>query len=79
MTLTQIRDLFSRNLSANRIERALTTLATHNFATIARAATNGRPVEIWRACSTTETINTTKGVPHHRSKGLWSFKSFMSS
>jgi hypothetical protein len=60
MTRTQIRDLFGRNLSANRIERALTTLASHNFATITRAATAGRPAEIWRACRTTETTLTTK-------------------
>jgi Protein of unknown function (DUF3987) len=62
LTRTQIRDLFARNLSANRIERALTTLATHNFATIGRSNTGGRPAEIWRASSTTETTNTTKGV-----------------
>jgi hypothetical protein len=57
LTRTQIRDLFSRHLSTNRIERALTTLATHGFATIERATTAGRPAEIWRA-----------GVRHKRPK-----------
>jgi hypothetical protein len=61
LTRTQIRDLFSRNLTANRIERALTTLATHSLAIIGHTSTAGRPAEIWRACRTTETTNTTKG------------------
>ena len=60
MTRTEIRDLFSRNLSANRIERALATLATHNLATLRHATTAGRPAEIWRVGGTT-TTETTKG------------------
>ena len=61
LTRTQIRDLFARNLSANRIERALATLAMHSLAMIGHTSTGGRPAEIWRVCRTTETINTTKG------------------
>jgi hypothetical protein len=62
LTRTQIRDLFSRHLSTNRIERALTTLATHNLATITHAQTSGRSAEVWRPRGATEATKATEGT-----------------
>jgi Bifunctional DNA primase/polymerase, N-terminal/Primase C terminal 1 (PriCT-1) len=49
LTRTEIRDIFLRNLSAARIERALATLRKENLASFEKVATNGRPAEIWKA------------------------------
>ena len=61
LSRTDIRDIFARNLSAGRIERALDVLRRANLATVTRATTGGRPAEIWRAVVTTKTTKTTKG------------------
>lgn len=61
LTRTEIRDLFARNLGANRIERALTALRKANLAQPEKFSTGGRDGERWRARSTTKTTETTKG------------------
>jgi Protein of unknown function (DUF3987) len=53
LTRTEIRDLFSRNLSADRIERALEDLRKANLAQPEKFLTDGRAGERWRASSTT--------------------------
>jgi len=63
LTRTAIRDLFSRNLSADRIERALTSLLASHLAKFETVQTGGRPSELWTATGTTKTTNTTKGQP----------------
>ena len=50
MTRTEIRDLFKRNESADRIGAALTMLAKRKLATSQSRDTSGRPTEVWRAC-----------------------------
>jgi hypothetical protein len=49
ITRTQIRDLFGRNLSVNRVEMALSTLARCRKAKMVSSSTGGRPAEIWTA------------------------------
>jgi hypothetical protein len=46
---TDISNLFSRNLTAARLERALTTLDTHNLAHFIMEPGAGRPCQRWRA------------------------------
>lgn len=60
LTRTQIRDLFARNLNANRLERALANIAARNLASFEMVSTGGRPAEIWRA--TTKTTEDAKRV-----------------
>ena len=72
MTRTEIRDLFSKNKSANEIERALELLDRYGLAKKSSERTSGRPLERWRAA--TKTTETTKG-----SRGVPSFRSFLSS
>ncbi len=55
LSRTQIRDLFSRNLSAERIERALLTLTKAGLARFEPHSTHGRPAQIWVAVNTTKT------------------------
>jgi Protein of unknown function (DUF3987) len=50
MTRTEIRDLFKRNESADRIGAALTMLSDRKLATSESRETSGRPTEVWRAC-----------------------------
>ena len=50
MTRTEIRDLFKRNESADRIGAALTMLSERKLATSQLRDTGGRPTEVWRAC-----------------------------
>jgi len=45
ITRTQISSLFSRNASADRIDRAIQQLVTHGTATLERENTGGRPSE----------------------------------
>lgn len=52
LTRTQIRDLCQRNLPADRIEQALTSLAAAGRAHQHRALTAGRPAETWTAAAT---------------------------
>ena len=47
LTRTQIRDLCQRNLPAERVEQALTTLAAAGRAQQQRTLTGGRPAERW--------------------------------
>jgi len=49
MTRTEISALFARNLSAERIERALATLHGRGLAKFQQEKTAGRPVEKWFA------------------------------
>ncbi|HUY28577.1 MAG TPA: hypothetical protein VMV27_14290 [Candidatus Binataceae bacterium] len=49
MTRTQISELFGRNISAARIERALALLAKSGRAVLAHEATTGRPAERWKS------------------------------
>lgn len=49
MTRTDISNLFARNLSAARIDRALGALLARNLASFTREQTGGRPIERWRA------------------------------
>jgi hypothetical protein len=49
MTRTQIRDLFQRNLSDDRIETALHRLEAEGRARRTKRETGGRPVEVWEA------------------------------
>ena len=50
MSRTDIRDLFGRNQSAARIDRALGLLMSAGSVSRDRRDTGGRPLEIWRAC-----------------------------
>jgi hypothetical protein len=47
LTRTQIRDLCQRNLPGDRVEQALSTLATAGRAQRQRTVTAGRPAELW--------------------------------
>jgi hypothetical protein len=47
MTRTQIRDLFGRHRSAERLGLALSTLARHDKAKTVPRDTGGRPAEVW--------------------------------
>lgn len=49
LTRTQIRDLCQRNLTAERLEQALHTLAAAGRARRQRTLTAGRPAELWTA------------------------------
>ena len=49
LSRTEISTLFRRNLSASRIERALTSLLGHGLAEFRQEKTSGRPVERWFA------------------------------
>jgi hypothetical protein len=49
LTRTEINALFARNLSASRIERALTTLLRNNLVEFQQQKTAGRPIERWSA------------------------------
>jgi hypothetical protein len=51
-TRTQIRDLFSRNRSAERIGLALSTLERLGKAKMVQCDSGGRPTEVWVAAST---------------------------
>jgi hypothetical protein len=51
LTRTQIRDLCQRNLPADRVEQALTTLAAASRAQQQRTLTGGRPAELWTAAT----------------------------
>jgi hypothetical protein len=51
LTRTQIRDLCQRNLPADRVEQALTTLAAAGRAQQQRTLTGGRPAELWTAAT----------------------------
>src|SRR5579875_503162 len=51
LTRTELRDLFGRNLPGGRIEAALATLGAAGRAKRHRAATAGRPAEVWTAHS----------------------------
>jgi hypothetical protein len=52
LTRTEIRDLFQRNSSAERISRALGLLLESRLARFERIDTNGRPGERWYAVTT---------------------------
>lgn len=54
MTRTEIRDLFSRHLSADRIERALAVLLKGNLAAAENVSTPGRPIQLWRSVDATK-------------------------
>jgi hypothetical protein len=49
MTRTQIRDLFGRNRTPERIGVALSTLERHGKAKRVEQDTGGRPAEAWIA------------------------------
>jgi hypothetical protein len=49
LTRTQIRDLCQRNLPAERVQQALSSLATNGRAHQGRTLTAGRPAELWTA------------------------------
>ena len=49
LTRTQIRDLFGRNRTAERIGVALSTLDRHRKAKMVEQETGGRPAETWFA------------------------------
>jgi len=56
LTRTQLRDLFGRNLPGARIDTALGALGAAGRARCHRAATAGRPAEIWTATEVTATL-----------------------
>ena len=49
MTRTNIRDFFSRNQSANRIEAALANLLDRGIVRMEGKVSGGRPMEVWYA------------------------------
>jgi len=51
---TEIRDLFKRHQSADRIEQALELLRHRGLARVEQRQTAGRPVETWFACDTSD-------------------------
>lgn len=61
LTRTELHDLLARNRPADRIEHALTTLATTGRATPRTIHTGGRPAQRWTA---------TPGAREHRSDGV---------
>lgn len=58
LTRTEISNLFGRNLSAARIDKALTTLYEQGRAHFASEPTGGRPLERWHYGSTKQTSET---------------------
>ena len=61
MTRTQIRDLFQRNQSSERIGAALKLISGANLASCECRDTDGRSMEVWTARGTTKTTYTTEG------------------
>ena len=59
LTRTDIRDLFGRNQSADRIDRALNILLEQGRIAVQKQESGGRPVERWTWEGTTKTIQTT--------------------
>jgi hypothetical protein len=57
MTRTEMRDLFGRNQSGNRIGAALALLQKSARAMMVPRETQGRSAEVWYACSTREAPN----------------------
>jgi hypothetical protein len=58
LSRTEVSNLFGRNLSAARIERALATLLRFGLARFESVSTSGRPAERWFAIKkTSETLN----------------------
>lgn len=51
LTRTEITNLFRRNISADRIHAALQLLLRNNLVFVIKVETNGRPTEIWRAAT----------------------------
>jgi hypothetical protein len=49
MSRTEVRNLFKRNLDAEKIARALEFLARHHLAACSTEKTEGRPIERWSA------------------------------
>ena len=49
LTRTQIRDLFGRNMDADRLEQALVLLEQAGYARRVTEQTGGRPAERWFA------------------------------
>ena len=47
LTRTEIRDLFKRNVSSDRIEQALHVLSAFGMATCRTSDSGGRPAEVW--------------------------------
>lgn len=62
MTRTDIRDLFNRHLSEDRIARSLEVLRRSNLASPRKDETGGRPAEIWIATGATKATEATKGA-----------------
>ncbi len=56
MTRTEIRDLFKRNQSTMRIDRALSVLLEHGLAYCTKEKTDGKPCERWFARQSGTTI-----------------------
>lgn len=50
LTRTEIRNLFDRHISNERLNSALQTLLENGLARFVKAQTEGRPKEIWFAC-----------------------------
>jgi hypothetical protein len=62
LTRTDVSNLFGRNLSAARIDRALATLLVQERAHFEKEPTGGRPTERWHHGRTRETSDTRKGA-----------------
>ena len=66
LTRTELRDLFGRNLPGGRIEAALASLGAAGRAQRHRAATAGRPAEVWTARSRGSAITEPGSRPARR-------------
>lgn len=66
LSRTDISNLFGRNLTASRIDRALALLLEQRRAWFDKQATGGRPTERWHYGSTRETSDTNKVVEIRR-------------
>ncbi len=68
LTRTELRDLFGRNLPGGRIEAALASLGAAGRAQRHRAATAGRPAEVWTARSRGSAITEPGSRPSRRDR-----------
>jgi predicted ArsR family transcriptional regulator len=62
MTRTQIRDLFKRHKSPERLDIALESLMEAHLAKSERRQTGGRPVEIWRCAESDQSDQSGAGA-----------------
>jgi hypothetical protein len=67
LTRTEIRDLFNKHESSERIEVALALLQSRGLAMMGKRGGDGRHAEVWRVATATEAIYATEAPVSHPS------------